>query len=181
MPSETTDIPSFMEWNDTVSFDVVPDPRDDGSLEGHTARFALARQIWQSVTESHDAIRRIRNVRQQMTDLADLHDDQELADAVEALDERLTEIENRLNQTRAESSQDDCNYPPQLDNQLVYLLSMVESAPGAPPLATGQRYAELKTQLGAILGELEILLTEELPKLEARLDEAKAPRILSKG
>jgi hypothetical protein len=169
------------DWSDTVSFDVVPDPRDNHSLESQQARFALAKEIWQSLTESHDGIRRIRGVRTQITALAGLHENQELADAVAALDAKITGIENRLNQTKAKSSQDDCNYPPQLDNQLVYLLGMVESAPGAPPVATRERYSELKTELDAILGELEMLLAEELPKLESILDKAEAPRILSKG
>jgi photosystem II stability/assembly factor-like uncharacterized protein len=167
------------DWSDSVPVAVVPDPRSDATAEDHAARFALARQIWQSVTSSHDAIRRIRSVRDQVGGLVEVHEDEQLAEAVEALDERLTEIENRLNQTRAESSQDDCNFPPQLDNQLVSLLGMVESAPGAPPVAAGERFAELEVELQGLIGELESVLEEELPRIEALLQES--PRIVSEG
>jgi photosystem II stability/assembly factor-like uncharacterized protein len=166
---------TFGDFTAEKPFDVIWDPRRDDPQEGHEARFALSREIWRAITRSHDGIRTIRSVRTQTEALAGHHG--ELAERVTALNDELADIEGRLNQVKSKSSQDDCNFPPQIDNQFVSLLSMVESAPGEPPVATRERFAELEVQLDGILGELDAALAEHLPGIEEALTEE--PRVVA--
>jgi hypothetical protein len=57
-------------------------------------------------------------------------------------------------------------------------MEMVETAPGAPPLATRERFRELEGELEGIVEELDSLLAEELPQIEGRLEAMGAPRIV---
>lgn len=163
------------DWSDTVAFEVLADPRRDDPQAAHLARFELAKEIWREVTRSHDGIRRIRAVKAQISMLAEHHG--HLSEPVAALGQELTTLENRLNQLKTRSSQDDCNFPPQIDNQLVEVLSMVESAPGEPPVAARERFAELEAELDAVLTRLDDVLDEHLPRLEEALD--GQPRIVA--
>ena len=81
--------------------------------------------------------------------------------------ERLSEIEKKIYQTRNESSQDILNYPPKLDNQLVGLMSVVESGDARPTDGSVQLYQELVAQLEAlrrVLGDelVPLLVAENL-------------------
>jgi photosystem II stability/assembly factor-like uncharacterized protein len=157
------------EWSETVSFEVVPDPRLQVTQAEIEERFELASAIWGQVTRSHEAIRTIRSIRAQAEEVAGRSEDEAVTTAVAQLDEALTAIEEQLHQTRARSTQDVLNFPPRLDNQLVYLQGVVESAPGQPTAAAHERFAELEAALDRVLAELDELLATRLPELEQLL------------
>ncbi len=162
------------EWSETVSFDVVRDPRIEVPVAALEARFELARDIWGQLSRSHDAIRTIREVRSQAEALAGRVEDEAVSDRSEVIGIALTALEERLHQTRAESSQDILNFPAAIDNQLLYLQGVVESTLGAPRPSSAERFEELKAELDAIVTELEAVLVRDLPDLERLLDESEA-------
>ncbi len=69
------------------------------------------------------------------------------------------------------------NLPPKLDNQLVYLVSVVENTPGFPTPASVERFAELTAELNDIAAEFDEVLEGGVAELEAMLEEAGIPRI----
>jgi photosystem II stability/assembly factor-like uncharacterized protein len=164
------------EWSQTVSFEVLPDPRFEANQAESEERFQLASSISAQLTRSHEAITTIRSVRSQAEGLAGRIGDETFTGAVDQLVKELTAIEERLSQTKAKSSQDVLNFPPQLDNQLLYLLGNVESVKGRPTASSQERFDELKAALDSHLSALERLLEERLPELETLLD--GKPRIV---
>ncbi|MEJ2582657.1 MAG: glycosyl hydrolase, partial [Acidobacteriota bacterium] len=168
------------EWTDTASFEVIPDPRLEVSHEEMIANFELAEAIWKELTRSHDAISRIRNLREQVNVVARRTDDEAITEAAESMSSALTAIEEKLHQTRAESSQDILNFPPKIDNQLLYLQGVVESAEGSPTEGARQRFEELRSELDAYVGELDALVADQLPEFE-QLVEAAGVRLIVPG
>jgi DNA repair exonuclease SbcCD ATPase subunit len=157
---------------------VVQDPRTDVSLEAMAAQFELARTIWEEISLSHDAIRRIRDLRGQVEEMAERVDSEAVSESTESIAGELTSIEERIHQTKAESSQDILNFTPRLDNQLLYLQGVVESTVGAPLASSRERFAELEAELNGLLEELDAVVADRLPELERLLDEAGAPHVV---
>src|SRR6185312_14141874 len=94
------------------------------------------------LTETHDAVNRIREVREQVKTVADhakaAGGDDAIAKAAEALTKSVTSVEEALYQTKNQSNQDPLNFPIRLNNKLSALGGVVASAEASP---TAQSYA----------------------------------------
>ena len=101
-----------------------------------------------------------------------------VGEASKALSESLTEIEGTILQTKSEAPQDILNFTPQLDNQLLNLMGVVESATGRPTAASRDFFDELSGELAAIESRLDRVLAEELPAFERAVDAAGAGRVI---
>jgi hypothetical protein len=165
------------DWSETVGFEVVADPRQDLDQGAIGARYTLARAVWAELSRSHDLVRELREVREQVVAWSGRADIEEVSAMASDLINELDDIEGRLRQTRLESSQDMLNFPPKLDNQLVYLKEVVEKTPGFPTAATLEYFAKLRTELEGIENDLHGVLSDDVPKLEAMLETAGVPRI----
>ena len=100
-------------------------------------------EIRDQLTATHDAIARLRAVRDQAKTAAErakgTEAEKPIADAAEALAKKLTAVEEALYQTKNRSSQDPLNYPIRLNNKLAALASTVASADAAPDRAVVRR------------------------------------------
>ena len=165
-----------------ASFRVLQDPRLDVPPEDAAERFRLARQVHESISRAHRALDTLRRVRGQVAEVAKRVDpdgeDEALQQAAKALRETLDGIESRLTQPKAKAVQDVLNYPPQLDNQLLFLYGTVESATGRPTDASYQRFDELQGQLDGLLAELDAALGAELAAFEQQPAVAAAPPVV---
>jgi photosystem II stability/assembly factor-like uncharacterized protein len=136
----------------TQPFQIVPDPRLHVSAEDLKKQFDLLQAILGKVTQVHDAIRQIRDVRAQMTALDKRLKEEKnpnakaLADAGSALDKKMTVVEEALIQTKAKSGQDVLNYPIRLNNLLVALGGVVSSADAAPTKQDYEMFDDLGRQ-----------------------------------
>ena len=106
----------------------------------------MSLQIRDKLTGTHDAITRIRSVRDQVTGAADRAKaggkEGRIKDAAEALKKKMTAVEEALYQTKNQSNQDPLNYPIRLNNKLAAL-------GGAWPAATPRRLAQARGLPGA--------------------------------
>jgi hypothetical protein len=166
------------EWNDTTTFEVVQDPRLDIPQEAMDEQYQLAKAVWEELTRSHDAIMEIRDVRGQVKAIAERGDNEAVTEQADAIAEALTAIEEKLHQVKTESSQDILNFPPQIDNQLLYLQGVVEATLGAPNQASRDRFEELKTQLDGYIAELDTVVAAQLSEFEQLLEEAGVSRVI---
>jgi len=168
------------EWSETATFEVVQDPRTEISQEAFDEQYALAKEIWQELTRAHETIERIRDVRGQIEAVSAHVDDEAITEKAEEITTALTTIEGKLTQLKNESSQDVLNFQPQIDNQLLNLQSVVESALGAPYTSSREVFAILEADLDGYVGELDAVVSEQLPELERLIGEAGAPRVVVK-
>ncbi len=111
-------------------------------------------------------MKRARDMRSQIDDLTrrltDAGKGEGLGEAARAAREKLTAVEEAIHQTKNEAAQDALNFPPQIDNQLVGLMEVVESADARPTAGSIERYGELRVQLDAILGDLQKAIDTEV-------------------
>jgi photosystem II stability/assembly factor-like uncharacterized protein len=170
------------DWSQTASFEVLADPRPEVAQRDLEAQYDLARTLWERLSESQRALHRLREVRSQAREIAgrmtEAGHGEAVSRAAEALADHLTEIEETLHQTQAESSQDVLNFPPRLDNQIVALLGDVQSADARPTASEERRAAELAGELDRLLAELHEALTRPLEELDELIAAEGLPAII---
>ena len=124
------------------SFEVKADPRLRTTAAEYAKQLEFALKIRDKLSETHNAIIQIRDVRKQVDDLLKRIKDQpsskNINDAGANLNKNLTAIEEALYQTKNQSSQDPLNFPIRLNNKLAALGGVVAGAETAP---TDQSYA----------------------------------------
>jgi photosystem II stability/assembly factor-like uncharacterized protein len=135
------------------------------------AQFKLAIQIRDKTSEAHEAVIRIRAIKDQLERRAASIKEVGLASAAEALKTKLSQIEEEIYQVRNRSPRDTLNYPIKLNNQLAVLEAWVETGDSRP---TDQDYAvfeELSAHLFEIVTQLDQVLTADLRRLNDALIE----------
>jgi photosystem II stability/assembly factor-like uncharacterized protein len=164
-------------------FKVVPDPRLQVTAEDMKKQFDLMQSILGKVTQVHDAVRQIRDIRAQMTALNKrLKEEknpnaQALADAGKALDNKMKVVEEALIQTKAKSGQDVLNYPIRLNNLLVALGGVVSSADAAPTKQDYEMYDDLSKQADEQLGKWGEILKTDLASYNHLAQEKTIPLV----
>jgi photosystem II stability/assembly factor-like uncharacterized protein len=170
------------EWSAEQPLAIRNDPRDAARDEELRERYELARQVWQALSDSHRLLGAVRDLEKQVSDLgkrvAADEPDTSVEERGRAVVQALTAIEDRLHQGKAQASQDILNFPPQLDNQLIFLLEVVGSARGRPTLGSYERFAELRAQLAELRRDYERAVGEELAAYRDLLREREVPAII---
>ena len=163
-------------------FLVKKDPRWEATQADLEAQFELGMQVASLLTESHTMIRRIRAVREQASEISsraiEAGFDKKLDEASEALSKKLTEVEDELIQRSNETGQDPINYPPKIDNQIAYLLGIVNTQDAKPTQGCYERFENLKKALAQFKVQLDEILETDLKAFNRLLDEEGVGRII---
>jgi hypothetical protein len=162
-------------------FEVRKDPRVEASDADLAKQLELLLKIRDELTATHDAIGRLRAVRDQAKTAAERAKgspaEKTVQEAADALGKELTAVEEALYQTKNRSSQDPLNFPIRLNNKLAALAGTVGSADAAP---TAQAYAvfdELKAKIDAELQTLDRVLAEDVPAFNRLVREKDVPAV----
>ncbi|HVN76854.1 MAG TPA: hypothetical protein VMT19_11090 [Thermoanaerobaculaceae bacterium] len=163
------------------TFEVTANPTSPATREDLRAQFDLLEAIRDALSSSHVTLMDLRDVREQVDDLAARAKRLGKGDALEkraaALDEKLTAIELEITNPEIKSDEDDLNYEPKLDHDFTYLAMIVASADRRPTAGSAQVFQELKTKLDAIRGRFDALLAGEVAEFSKAAEEMKLPRI----
>ena len=170
------------EFSAEESFEILGDPRLSTTAADYQEQFDLGEEIWQALTESHDTLATARDVRQQIASLTERllasEPDEALAASAKECQDALESVEDKIYQKQAESSQDVLNFPPQLDNQLLGLLGMVNSGNSAPTAGSYQRYQDLRSELDAVQAELQEILVGQVEAFSDLVKGKQVPAII---
>ena len=168
----------------TESFEVEADPRLAVSQADLEKQHALLIKIRNKVSAAHDGIRRLRAARDQIASVAERAkaggENKAVAEAAEALKNKLTAIEEELYQTKSKSEQDPLNYPIRLNDKLGNLAGVVASADAAP---TDQAYAvweDLSAKVDVELVRLKDALSADLEAFNKVVRDQNVPAVLLK-
>jgi photosystem II stability/assembly factor-like uncharacterized protein len=168
----------------TRSFEVKKDPRLAATQADLDRQLALLLKIRDKLTETHDAISRIREVREQVKAVAErartAGEGKAVQDAAAALTRKLTAVEEALYQTQNQSNQDPLNFPIRLNNKLASLAGAVASADAAPTRQSEEVYADLSGRIDAELARLRETLASDVPAFNALVKEHAVPAIVVK-
>jgi hypothetical protein len=163
----------------TESFEVRPDPRLTTAQADYEKQYALLTQIRDKLTETHDAIVRIREVREQVKGVADrTKGNKAIADAADALGKKLTAIEEELYQTKNQSNQDPLNYPIRLNNKLSSLAGVVAGADAAPTDQSHAVYQDLAGKIDAQLTRLRDVVATDVPAFNKLVRDQDVPAVV---
>jgi photosystem II stability/assembly factor-like uncharacterized protein len=165
----------------TATAQLKQDPRTSASPADLQAQFDYLMAANRKLTEVHEQIERIREVRKQLTDLrtrAGKGDDAKpLVDAAKALDDKMKKIEETLYQTKNRSPQDPLNYPIRLNDKLASVAESASMGDFAPTAQQRAVHAQLVQQIDAQLAQLRALWATDLPALNALVKQSEIPAI----
>ncbi|HYN86761.1 MAG TPA: hypothetical protein VER32_16035, partial [Pyrinomonadaceae bacterium] len=168
----------------TESFEVRKDPRLATTQADFQRQLDLLLQIRDKLTETHNAIANLRDVRKQIEDLTKrVEGQQEARQVVERgreLMRKLTEVEETLYQTKVQSSQDTLNFPIRLNNKLASLASGVASSDSPPTEQALALNEELTAKIDAQLRTLRQLMETDLKSFNALVRAADIPAVVIK-
>jgi len=165
----------------TQPLEVRKDPRVATSDEDYRKQYDLLVKIRDKVTQAHDAITRIRETREQATGVAErAKGNKAIADAAEALDRRLTAVEEELYQTKNQSSQDPLNFPIRLNNKLAALAGVVGGGDAPPTDQSYAVYEDLTAKIDAQLARLRQVVDTDVPAFNALVREQNVPAVVIK-
>jgi photosystem II stability/assembly factor-like uncharacterized protein len=168
----------------TQNFEIKPDPRLTTTPADYAKQLELGLKIRDKLSETHNAIIQIRDVRKQVEDLLKRVGGQPnfkvVNDAGTALNKKLTTIEETLYQTKNQSNQDPLNFPIRLNNKLAALGGVVGSAESAPTAQSYAVYDEVVTQIDAELQKLAGLMRTDVPAFNQLVRDQNIPAVVVK-
>jgi photosystem II stability/assembly factor-like uncharacterized protein len=166
----------------TAPLEIKPDPRIKSTQQDLEKQLDLLLKIRERVTQAHDTVNQIRDIRAQITALNKRLEGQPQAKAVteagKQLDKKMTAVEEVLIQTKAKSNQDVLNYPIRLNNYLVALGGVVASADGTPTQASYEVYDMLSKQVDEQLAQWRQILNAEVPAYNQVVQKQSVPAII---
>ena len=169
----------------TAPLEIVRDPRLKVTQQDLEKQFDLLIKIRDRVTQAHETVNQIRDIRGQITALNKRLENQPqaktVADAGKQLDKKMTEVEEVLIQTKAKSGQDVLNYPIRLNNYLVALGGVVDSADSAPTQASYEVFDMLSKQLDEQLAKWKQILSTDVPAYNDVVRKQEVPAIILSG
>jgi photosystem II stability/assembly factor-like uncharacterized protein len=169
-------------FTQTVPLEVRMDPRlKNVTLADLQQEFDLAMKIRDRNQELHTAVNQIRQLRGELHTLKKWAGDSAQAKpviaAADALDKKMTPIEEQLMQVRMKSSEGSLRYPIQLNEQFDSLSHTVEYADAAPTRSQLAVYDMLNGKLQAQLKALRELLNTDLPALNELMRKNGVPAL----
>lgn len=167
-----------------TTFNVIRDPRYPSTDADIQAQYDFLIKVRDKVTETHQAIKDIREVRSQMENLMDkIKDDERYEEVVAAGDtlmKQMTTVEEALYQTKNRSGQDPLNFPIRLNNKLAALLGVAGGGEWAPTKQAEEVRVMLTEQIDAQLAILAGLMENDLPAFNDLVKQKSVDAIMLK-
>jgi len=168
----------------SVPFEIKKDPRSSSTVADLQAQFDFLMEIRDKLSETHRAIKKIRDVRSQTkaitSRLGDYEGADEIREAAKALNEKLTAIEETLYQTKNQSRQDPLNFPIRLNNKLAAVASTASVGDYRPTDQAVAVKEELTAAIDAELAKLDTILETDLPAFNDLVREKAIPAVIVK-
>lgn len=164
------------ETRQTVSFELLADPRLDVSAADYQAQYIFISGINLKLTQAHRAVTRIREAKAQLTAIEGrIEEDEQFFGLLESATElkgMLNSIEETLYQTKMESPQDPLNFPIRLNDKLAGVMSLAGLGDHAPTDSAIAVRDELVAAIDAALTRLEDVINNDLVAFNVQAAEA---------
>ena len=166
----------------TGEFQIVKDPRVAASQADFDSQFELHLRIRDKLSETHDTINKLRNIRRQVEEWeqrAASHSSADtVAGAAASLKEKLAAIEGELVQAGYKGARDRLNLPVQLNRKLAELVIVVASADFAPPKQAGEVFQDLSARIDTQISLLEDVVEQDVAQFVSLVEELGIPAII---
>lgn len=162
-------------------FEILMDPRSEATLPELQEQFDFLIAIRDKISETHQAILDIREIRGQFNHLKGLWKDdptmKPLIDKANEIDKEMSKIENELYQTKNRSGQDPLNFPIKLNNKLAHISSLTGRGNFAPTKQAVQVKEELTKAIDSQLSEFQRVKDQKLPEFNRMVREKSTDAI----
>ena len=157
-------------------FEILPDPRAAATQADYDAQFDFLITVRDKLSETHEAIKQIREVRDQVNKVTEtMKDKEEYQSIIEEANRILKEmkgIEEELYQTKNRSGQDPLNFPIKLNNKLAHLSSQVGRGNNPPTVQAEGVRSEITQAIDKELNAYNKIMTNDIPALNNQIKEA---------
>ncbi|MEO8505586.1 MAG: glycosyl hydrolase [Acidobacteriota bacterium] len=165
----------------TVPFEIKADPRSKVSPADLQAQYDFLLDVRDKLSEVNTEIRRIRQVRTEIgavkTKLGDDEKGRPIVEAADALDKKMTAVEEALYQTKNKARQDPLNYPVRLNDKLALVGSSAGTGDYPPTAQALLVKKQLEAQIDEQLAKLKEVWDKDLPALNALVNAGEVPAI----
>jgi hypothetical protein len=165
----------------TAPLELKADPRVKVSSDDLQKQSELGRKIVAQVSEIHEAVGTIREVRTQTRGLSRRFGDDtkyaSLLSATKDFDKKSFDLESQLLQVNAKSSESTLNYPVLIDERAHSLLFSVESGDAAPTKQQYEVFEDLEKQAQPLLAQYRELMSKDLPALNEMVNKQNIPAL----
>ena len=167
----------------TQTFDLLKDPRIAATQQDLDTQLELLRRIVDMVSETHDAVNRLRSVRRQADEWVVRSRGRQAWEAVSSqargLKEKLSAIEEKLIQSRSLDGLERIGLPARLNAKLAIKSSVVASDDSAPTKQSHAVFGELSTRVNTQLHLLQEVFDADLAAFVAVVDELDIPAVVA--
>jgi hypothetical protein len=166
----------------TTTCELRADPRVSVSQADLEGQFALLMQIRDKLSETHDAINQMHNVRQQVEEWVQRSVAQPtaaaVAEAAQGLTDQLTAIAQELIERRIQAQLDMVHYPTRLNAKLAALSSVVANADAAPTQQSYEVFQDLSAGFERQLERWREVLATDVASFNTLVRDAAIPAIV---
>lgn len=151
-----------------TDFEILKDPRTSGTMADIKAQFDFSIAVRDKLTETHQAIKKIRTTREQLNKVVDpmkgKDEFKEITELAKNMQDGMKKIEEELYQTKNRSGQDPLNFPVRLNNKLAALGGEVDGSDFRPTDQVKEVYQEITGKIDSQLRALDKIFNEQAPK-----------------
>lgn len=172
-----------LRLNDQVykhPFIITKDPRSTATAEDYAEYDTFVSALRDKITEAHEAIIEIRDIRTQLNNYKSRLENEELKKEISKIDSTMTSIEEAIYQTKNQSNQDPLNFPIRLTDKLSYVGNIVGNGDFPP---TEQAYGVRDELMGLIdkeLARFAVVKNEMIPSFNKLVREKNIDAIILK-
>jgi hypothetical protein len=167
--------------SETAPLTIQLDPRVKTSAADLQKQSDLLMQIRARANDLHDAINYMKDLHTQLQALRKRHEKndkaKDLLAQADAVEKKLTPIEQELYQTKAQSGQDLLNWPIMLNNKLLALAGVVESADTAPTKQSYEVFEYLAGKIDPVMAKWKEVKEKDVPALNQKAREIELPAV----
>jgi len=168
----------------TQSFEIRKDPRVHTTPEEFKEQFDFLMKIRDKVSEIHEAVNTIRDIRKQTDDLVkrlEKHPSKDsVANSAKRMNDKLKKIEEEMIQVKIKSGQDALNYPIKLNDKIASISGVVASADARPTAQAHKVYDDLTAKLESQLSAYKQILEADFSAFNATVKTLDVPAVILK-
>jgi hypothetical protein len=166
----------------TAPLHLVIDPRNKGQEAALQKQFALATQVKDQMSQLHQAVNEIRDLRSQIQNLHKrFGDDPRLKPALAAaddLDHKMSEVEQKLIQVNMKGSEANLAFPNMLNERFDTFSHTIESGDKEPTKPQLEVFQMLSTQLNEQLSKWAQVKQEDVAKVSELVKQPNLPALM---
>src|SRR5213595_1834496 len=167
----------------TASLKVVIDPRTKGSEPALQKQFALATQVNDRISQLHQAINEVREVKAQIKTLhIRFGDDEKLKPALAAaddLDHKMSDVEKELIQVNMKGSEGNLAFPSMLNERFDSFSHFIDAGDSTEPTKSQlEVFQTLSKRLDEQLAKWSQLKSQDVVKVSDMIKQANLPALI---